>query len=66
MFAAANPLFRAARASSARSRHELGELALVYCTFDGEQDVANEEISGPSLALQWLKGEDNLQMDGTT
>jgi hypothetical protein len=36
---------------------------IVYCTFDGEQDVAaNGEIRGLSLALQWLKLEENLQI----
>ncbi len=38
------------------------EVHIVYCTFDGEQDVGNGEISGLSLALQWLEGETGLQI----
>jgi hypothetical protein len=38
------------------------EVHIVYCTFDGEQDVANGEISGLSLALQWLADKQDLQI----
>jgi hypothetical protein len=38
------------------------EVHIVYCTFDGEQNVANGEISGLLLALQWLKRENYLQI----
>jgi hypothetical protein len=38
------------------------EVHIVYCTFDGEQDVTNGEISGLSLALQWLADKQDLQI----